>query len=601
MSADPTVIDTNILRAPDEMRLREVPHPAVVPPVVFAARLTKGPTGFVFGALPSWETFWAQVQGNAAKGLRLESVDAWEYDGQPWYMGTWLPGSDGWLVYSDANLEALVAGWAQRAGQARLVSVAIRPMFGGLPVLSAWLGAPTGQKLVTDLSIPDFLQTWGELSGSGWRLTLARLYPGVDEALVLGVFEPGDDGHGLLISTNFDDILRQVTSPSAPSLIDFSVFDDANAARWYTAAFRERQFRETLVYGLDWGTLNQTLQSHLAAGESAVAVIGYPGSTATPTPDWAGSYAASLTDKMGYAWAAIQAGGSLQSGASGLARSPVDSPPNGVPFTTATRLNLASVSKSVTAVAVLRAIYVDKLIASVDAPFYPYIEQRVPTVAPGVDHVTIRQLLTMQSGLALDQTLNFPNGIWAFLTSFLAQPMTNQAGYSNTNFTILQAVLDQVAGDYATYVKSKVLAPLGVDVNLFNERPDPQASAALSYSAAGDRQPGRYFGGFDAVAAGGWIAPVGEVAKFAAGLRTGAVISLGVASQMFGESLGWYTYDGYFGQYFHHNGGLAWGNQGLNTGLIHFTDGWDGVLVMNSPQGAQSIIENDMIPAFQAG
>jgi hypothetical protein len=49
--------------------------------------------------------------------------------------------------------------------------------------------------------------------------------------------------------------------------------------------------------------------------------------------------------------------------------------------------------------------------------------------------------------------------------------------------------------------------------------------------------------------------------------------------------LGWYQREGAYGTYHHHNGGLVNGlspAQGLNTGIVHFSYGYDAVLLINS-------------------
>lgn len=46
----------------------------------------------------------------------------------------------------------------------------------------------------------------------------------------------------------------------------------------------------------------------------------------------------------------------------------------------------------------------------------------------------------------------------------------------------------------------------------------------------------------------------------------------------------WYKYDGIYGQYFHYNGGLlnaATPAQGLVTGIIRLTGGYDALLLVN--------------------
>jgi CubicO group peptidase (beta-lactamase class C family) len=104
----------------------------------------------------------------------------------------------------------------------------------------------------------------------------------------------------------------------------------------------------------------------------------------------------------------------------------------------------------------------------------------------------------MKSGLAPDGT-SFTPDIWSFLRTYLAAQNVpssapgNVYAYSNTNFTILQALIDILTGHgdanpscYPTYVSDNVLRPMGINLGIFNPTPDPSSTAALSYSSATD-------------------------------------------------------------------------------------------------------------------
>jgi hypothetical protein len=62
---------------------------------------------------------------------------------------------------------------------------------------------------------------------------------------------------------------------------------------------------------------------------------------------------------------------------------------------------------------------------------------------------------------------------------------------------------------------------------------------------------------------------------------------------MLNNDLGWYTYDGIYGQCFHHNGGLLNGlspAQGLVTGIMHLSEGYDALLLVKS-WGVPNVID----------
>jgi hypothetical protein len=84
------------------------------------------------------------------------------------------------------------------------------------------------------------------------------------------------------------------------------------------------------------------------------------------------------------------------------------------------------------------------------------------------------------------------------------------------------------------------------------------------------------------------------------GVRNNVVLGPDATQLMLNGQLGWYIWDGIYGQYYHHNGGLVNGltpGQGLATGIIRLTDGYDALLLWNSWEGADAI--ELMVEAFE--
>jgi CubicO group peptidase (beta-lactamase class C family) len=114
--------------------------------------------------------------------------------------------------------------------------------------------------------------------------------------------------------------------------------------------------------------------------------------------------------------------------------------------------------------------------------------------------VTIKNLLEMKSGMVVDGTLWTPS-IWSFLSNYLTQGLVGTPGvteaYSNTDFTILQAIIAllvdpvQQGGDgiapYVSYVTDHILKPMVIDPGVFNPTPDAAstASGAISVTRIG--------------------------------------------------------------------------------------------------------------------
>lgn len=322
-------------------------------------------------------------------------------------------------------------------------------------------------------------------------------------------------------------------------------------------------------------------------------VSGVPGAG---SPQWATVFEKHLGNGPGgYAWCVTQEGAPVSSGAWGYARMPQDTEDGqGVPFTVDTRCNLASVSKTVTATA-LFAMVDQGLVASVNDLFWPVLAAEMSGVTParGVPTVTMSELLTMVSRLPEDGTLYTPGGesVTAFLEGYLesAAVLPRQGYvYSNTNFTILQEVIAQVAGaqgqgGYLEWVQADVLEKVGVDVAVFSPVPDDPATATLSYDPSNPTTPGRFWPEMQCVGPGGWIGSASSVATFLAGVSSGFVMSKALSGFMMQQLFGWYHAGTSNGLAYHHNGGLTEGGSGLSTGVVHFPEGCDAVLLSNKP------------------
>jgi CubicO group peptidase (beta-lactamase class C family) len=315
--------------------------------------------------------------------------------------------------------------------------------------------------------------------------------------------------------------------------------------------------------------------------------------TGSPHPKWDKVFQANLGNVPGYAFAVARHGHIVAKGAFGYARTALDSPQ--VPWKIPTRIHLASVSKPITAVALLKLLSHNRI--SINKPFYPLLQSRCPVAGAGVNTVTIQNLLEMKSGMVVDETLNPPD-IWAFLSTYLTQGLVGTPGvtsaYSNTDFTIFQAIISLLrdpahqGGDgitpYVDYVTKDVLKPMGISKSSFNPTPDPLLTSTLSY-ALSDSGPGDYWGPFTCVGCGGWVGSARELIKFLIGVRKDRVLSKAKTHQMFKEQLGWYVWNGLYGDYYQHNGWLEDGgtpNRGLNTGIVHLTHGYDALLLVNA-------------------
>ncbi|MGH9721412.1 MAG: serine hydrolase domain-containing protein [Bryobacteraceae bacterium] len=332
-----------------------------------------------------------------------------------------------------------------------------------------------------------------------------------------------------------------------------------------------------------------------------------------PTPQWAQVFQAAMGAGLGgYAYVIALNGKVIDSGEYGNTRMPED---GAASWSTDSRCNLASVSKTVTATAIMCLIQ-QQLIMSVNDCFWPYLQPLLPKVVPatGVDTVTIGELLMMISRLKEDGTLYAKPDVLGFLADYLENNPIIPGQlyvYSNTNFTILQAVIESIAKgkgyqSYVDYVNQEVFKPMGVDKSVFSPVPDPENQATLAYVNALDPPypPGKYWPQMNCVGPGGWIGSANAVAKYMIGLRTNVPLSAALTEFMQRRQFGWYCGGTPWGLCYHHNGGLHFqGPAGqpagsICTGVVSFPFGYDAVLLANKP--VDKIIAL-MIEAFSAG
>ena len=184
-----------------------------------------------------------------------------------------------------------------------------------------------------------------------------------------------------------------------------------------------------------------------------------------------------------------------------------------------TRFRLASVSKMLTAVAVLQLVQ-DGSIA-LDQPFAPQLGANGPFTDPRVASITVRQLLSHTSGFAASRSIFFGHGVNTWheaATVALGQVLKFDPGtafqYSNANYCLLGELIERVTGDsFESVIRERVLEPIDAQAHLAPTF-DTKAGDALHASS-----PGRNY--MEVLGpAGGWVATPLDVAKLAAALRS---------------------------------------------------------------------------------
>ena len=287
----------------------------------------------------------------------------------------------------------------------------------------------------------------------------------------------------------------------------------------------------------------------------------------------------------GYAFLVFQKGRLVASEAEGWARAPFQPGSSSVKWTFGKPMGVASLSKTVTAVALLKLWEETGQKFSLDDPFWPKIRAICPQASASVKKVTIRQLLQHKSGFKKEPDYNSPQDMEKLLTLPLEYPPGTHYAYHNNNFYLARLVLEQIGHvQYTPYVKQHVLEPMGISRMEMHF----QAGAPMcGYGKPGTTRPGFPFdwnmeakGG-----AAGWYASANDMGRFLLGLRNHKVLGPATTDMMYSDMLGWDNSEpGY-----EKSGGWLW-DEGSGPGsragdfycsMSHFPDDVDAVMFMN--------------------
>lgn len=193
----------------------------------------------------------------------------------------------------------------------------------------------------------------------------------------------------------------------------------------------------------------------------------------------------------------------------------------GVPASAKTQFNVGSVTKTVSAEAILRLVEAGRL--DLDESMAPY------WVDPDIQDDPRHTLLTPR--MALTHTTGFPNWRWFradYKLGFEREPGSGY-GYSGEGFQYMARYAEKKLGtDFETLVKETVFAPLGVTGASFSRREQNFPNIAVTKTADGEIvqpycRPGNQYcvaeGGYSA--AGNMVITVQDYARILIGVMNG--------------------------------------------------------------------------------
>lgn len=556
-----------------------IPLPTIEP--IFTGIFTPGGSQMQMISANGFTSFNSQVQTLAGQGYRVVAFTAVRNMNATWYYAVLQPGSGNYQLVRTGDPNAFQQTFTQNQSGYKLVDFSITWELNELYYVGYWIAAasPANQTLTLGLNLSQFASQVNTLSNQNQRMTRIQPYPLLGEAGYATLFQPGAGGWAYYY-WGLPDFPSKVQALTGSTLLGlgYDIVNGLMVGTWGNL-IPAAQF----VFNLDWPTLQATAQQMTASGLILSAVSAYPNA-----PDFDTYFQANLQPYvMGYAYSLSYQGNVVSEGY-GYSRSSKQPVNPSQAFTPATRSNLASVSKWITAIG-LEVLLLKYPNITLDTPFWPLISSMVPNPDPSVKSVTLRNLVTMYSGLQTPPNEGpFYGNLWPYLNTYLAMPLVGTPGvtysYNNENFTILQGVIDQVTGvGYATWITENVLIPAGIDTSVFSPIPDPQTTATLSYVGPNDSNPGDYWTQIDFVAPAGWISSSTELLKVVLALRNTSVLPTSSISEMLNDQIGCFIYSGAFGNNYGKNGDIYDGSgQTTNTGIMRFLEGYDIAIVSNS-------------------
>lgn len=297
--------------------------------------------------------------------------------------------------------------------------------------------------------------------------------------------------------------------------------------------------------------------------------------------------------------------GASQERAGGDARRAPDSNPR--KMTVNDKYNIASVSKTITASAVLKLLNEKKI--SIDSPVYSYLPPDWK-LGTNIKTITFRELLTHRAGLRCDKEV-FYNELQNCVAKGITLQDKKTWKYNNSNYGLFRVIIPRLlvnkltvpngetpssyyARTYMSYVQRSIFFPAGLGTNIFCKPTD--ASPALTYQFPKPIIGGDNYGDMtETNASRGWNMSSKQLSAFMNNLLfTEKILPPKVREQMKSEGLGLYTgnlnskivsyeHGGYYpGK---NDKGELYNKGELNSLVLGFSNGVSVSVIINSQLG----------------
>jgi serine beta-lactamase-like protein LACTB, mitochondrial len=286
---------------------------------------------------------------------------------------------------------------------------------------------------------------------------------------------------------------------------------------------------------------------------------------------------------------------------------------NSVPATPSTLFRLASVSKPITATAILQLWERGKL--DLDAPIQKYCPAFPKKEAP----ITTRQLLGHLGGIRhynkdsvgdipYDSARHFTSmeeSLTIFENDALVAPPGTKFQYSTYGYTVLGCVLEGASSQkYADFVTENIFRPAGMDVTRADDFFAIISHRSRWYQKTKDGAV-LNAGVLDSsykVPGGGWLSSADDMARFEIAILANTLVKPATRELMWTPekttsgvavdySLGWHTQNKYGLALYSHTGG----QQGTSTSILLAPERQAGIVVLANLEGADVSSLSDQI------
>ena len=197
-----------------------------------------------------------------------------------------------------------------------------------------------------------------------------------------------------------------------------------------------------------------------------------------------------------------------------------------------TQFQAESISKSITAFAVLKLVAQGRLDLDQDANTYLKSWQIPPSEFTQQEKLTVRRLLGHTAGLSDDGFLGYLkaetipsatqvlNGLGHSAKLAVVAVPGSKFAYSGSGYLVLQQMVEDVSGQpFAKFVQQQVFGPLGMAHSTFG--PEPAADVSLAYDRYGQACPGGWRVYPELGPAGLWTTPT-DLALFSMAVQRAA-------------------------------------------------------------------------------